>query len=180
MPRFLLPPRPLVAPANLSPLTVALAPRRQGSHGSPFKGLFLKQASQTRPADKNLHNGWYLYVSYLLGAKGTSLIFFSSLPHPSLFLLNSLWLSLHHPRRWLPTTLHCTSTQGRSLASPVPEHPGQELPLDRVCHLRPLPLRFLVCQPEVVTVLTPASSVTSGGGRSQSWGQGMGEGGAPL
>lgn len=89
MPRFLLPPRPLVAPANLSPLTVALAPRRQGSYGSPFKGLFLKQASQTRPADKNLHNGWYLYVSYLLGAKGTSLIFF--LPSPTL-LFSSLIL----------------------------------------------------------------------------------------
>lgn len=35
----------------------------------------LKMALWTLLSDKNLNNGWYLYIAYLQGAKGTSSIF---------------------------------------------------------------------------------------------------------
>ena len=44
--------------------------------------------------DKNLNNGWYLYIAYLQGAKGTSLIFSTTPPHPPSHHTNLLSFSI--------------------------------------------------------------------------------------
>lgn len=51
----------------------------------------LKMAPWALLSDKNLNNGWYLYIAYLQGAKGTSLI---SPPTYFFFPFNSLSISL--------------------------------------------------------------------------------------
>lgn len=114
-----------------------------------------------------------VYVSYLLGTKGTSLIFF---PSPNLlFCLNSL---ISPPS--LVLTSHDPALRkhpGLSVAGPIPEHQGQELTSDR--NLSPLHLGF-ISQPEVVAVLTQPDlldlgaaglrDLGAGGGLLCSWG----------
>lgn len=108
-----------------------------------------------------------VYVSYLLGTKGTSLIFF---PSPNLlFCLNSL---ISPPS--LVLTSHDPALRkhpGLSVAGPIPEHQGQELTSDR--NLSPLHLGFHLSTRGGGSI-DPARFVRSGGGRSQRPGQGEG------
>lgn len=69
-----LPPRALVVLPSLTQVA-ASAPRSRGFTPNFLTELLLKTTPWTLLSDKNLNNGWYLYVAYLQGAKGTSSIF---------------------------------------------------------------------------------------------------------